>query len=422
MAGDTTTSAAGFFHQRFSDHLAKDTKYASEMLATIEAEAGEETAGGASLDVKWAHESYEGVGMAALAEGGDYATADPSKAVQPYLGLSHFSFAVDFTGHLEAQGATNKDGWVDAGSWRQKKANDLRMKRRSLLARFVMRDGSANWGQVAAVSGTTNGYITLTGVSIHCFRKGETLTIRDLITAGSEQLTGGAGSGLIVDIDYENSRIYMADVSGAAAADYIALSGFYDATVPNGIKNIVDADGTIQGMARGTVGNYMFQATEQVVTGALGPSDADILRDAVEDVTDSHTGGNYNTRWCANRQSRQAMAAATIGQNRFTDLGLEMGVPKMKINDRNGQKTVIEDRLFEFGELYACDFGKWVKAVPSGAKGGYPVRNGNSLFWPATAASGAGYADKRIMYWVERRNWGARDFRCQGKRTGWTAP
>lgn len=422
MAGDTTTSAAGFFHQRFSEHLHKDTRFASDMLREIEGAAQEEIAGGDSLDVKWAHESYEGVGMQSLAEGGDYATADPSHAVQPYLGLSHFSFAVDFTGHLEAQGASNRDGWVDAGSWRQKKARDLRDKRRTLLARFVMRDGSPIWGQVASTSGGVGGYITVTGVSIFCFRKGETLTIRDLASGGSEQLTGGTGAGLIIDVDEELGRVYLNDVSGANPNDYIALAGFYDATVPNGILNIVDSDGTINGMPRGTVGNFMFRAIEQVVTGPLGPSDVDILRDAVADRTDQHSDGSYNTKWCGNRQSRQAMTLATIGQNRFTDLDLSMGVAGMKISDRNGTKKFVEDRLFQFGELFACDFRKWLRAVPSGSKGGYPVRNGNSLFWPATAASGAGYADKRIMYWVERRNWSARDFRCQGKRVGWTSP
>lgn len=419
MAGDTRTSATEFFKQVYSQYMGDDQQNASPLWGMVEKVAKKEEVGGRNLDAQWVHQQYEGVGMSALSEGGDYPTAASDLAINPSLGLAHWAFAVDFTGHLEAQGSDREAGW--AGDWKKKKAKALRNRHRSLLARFAMHDGTANWGTVATVSGTTNGFITVSGVPIHFFYPGETLTIRDLTTGGSEQLTGGAGSGLIVDVDYENERVYLADVTGAAAADTIALDGFYDQTVPNGIKNIIDSGGTIQGVNRSTVGNFMYRATEQTTTSALSPSDVDALRDAVEDLATTR-GLKYKSTWIGNRKMRRWATLATIGQNRFADLDLTLGVPKVKIGDRHGTRDFITDQYIVDGELYVACFEDWIQAYPKKMKGGYPVMNGSSVLWPATAASGTGYADRRIMYWACRTNLGARCFRTQAKRTGIVSP
>jgi len=420
VAGDTTTSAAGFLKQKFSNFLGDDQQHASDLWMMIEKQAGTEEAGGLNQNVKWAHAQYAGVGMKGLSEGGDYPTAQPAKAINPTLGLAHWAFAVDFTGHLSAAGSSSDVSW--AGDWQRKLGKDLRDRQRSLTARFACHDGTANWGQIVAVSGTTNGYMTITGVPIHFFHPGEVVTIRDSASSGTEQLTNAAtGAGKIVEIDYANSRVYLADMTGAAADDYIALSGFYDVTVPNGIKNIIDSAGTIQGIARGTVGNFMYQATEQTTTAALSPSDVDLLRDTVQDIA-SLRKGKYKSQWVGNRKMRRWATLATAGQSRFVDLDLTMGVAEMKIQDRDGRAGLIEDPYILDGELYVASFGKWVKAYPKKLKGGYPVLNNGSPLWKANAASGSGKADRDILYWACRMNLGCRDFRCQAKRTGITSP
>ena len=419
MAGDTTTSATQFYKQKFSPYLGDDQQHACPTWGVIERLAKREEVGGKNLDAQWAHQRYAGVGMGALTEGGDYPTAAAAAAINPALGLAHWAFAVDFTGHLEAQGSDREAGW--AGDWKKKLSRDLRDRHRFLLARFAFHDGTANWGTVSAVSGTTDGYIEVSGAPIWFFQPGETLTIRDTASGGTEQLTGGAGSGLIKDIDYDNNRVYMADVSGAAANDTIAISGFYDATVPNGIKNIIGNTGTIQGINRATVGNYMYRATVQTTTSSLSPTNVDELRDTVEAIA-SARGMKYRSQWIGNRKMRRWATLATIGQNRFADLDLTLGVPSVKIGDRSGPRTFIEEDYVLDGQLFVASIADWCLAYPKKLKGGYPVMNGSSVLWPATAASGTGYADRRIMYWAVRQNLGARNFRTQAKRTGIVSP
>lgn len=421
MAKDTTTTAANFFKTHQRDFMSSDVPGISPLYGEIERAGKKIEIGGASNQTKWAAKSYDGVGIGSLSEGGDFPTPDSSAAINFTLSCSHLAFSSQWTGHLVAQGSSKRSSW--AGDYVKMKSKEIRNKVRSVIARLAASDGTGNFGQVSAVSGTTNGYITVTGATVHMFNKGETLTIRDAASSGSEQLTGGAGSGLIKDIDYVNNRVYLADVSGANANDYIAISGLYDATVPEGIQSIVAQTGTIQNVNRATVGNYLARAIYQDASSAsLASSDVDELRDLVEDVRGLREG-SYRSKWCGNRKMRRWAILATIGQNRFAGLDtLQLGTAKMKIGEKSGTQEFMVDQYLTDGDLYCIDPSKWFMAFPEGMKGGYALENNGSVFFQATAASGTGHSDSQYVYWIWRGNIGCDDFRAQGRRTNIVSP
>ena len=56
-------------------------------------------------------------------------------------------------------------------------------------------------------------------------------------------------------------------------------------------------------------------------------------------------------------------------------------------------------------------------------EGGYFVENpSGDIFFQQTAASGAGYADAQLAYYIVRYNLGADSFRCQGYGSGFVSP
>lgn len=421
MALDTSTSLANFFKTKFRHELGNDLPGGSDLAMAIDKAARTIEVGGTSLNTTWTNISAEGVGAGYLSDGGDYPTPTQQVPLQYSLGLAHMAFAVGLTGHAEAMGSGEDMSWIGGAA----KYLGTRLKEYAKVtwSRFLVNDGTPNWGLVTGVNGTTNGYITV-DFPVHFVRKNETLTIRNSASGGSEQLSGAAGSGRVVDIDEYNERIYLADVSGAAIGDYVAHSGFYGGTVPNGIKNIVGATGSIQGVTRTTVGNFMTKAIVITSTGlAVTSTSVDELRDAVEIQAGARNGGKRRAQWWANQKYRRWAVLAAQGQVRFTGMGgLQLGANSVQVADKDGYTEINEDRYIDDGELYCITPSKLVKAYPQGMKGGYPVMNGNSVLWRSTASSGAGYADSQVMYWVIRGNLGSDEFRCHGKDTGRVSP
>ncbi len=414
-APDTTTTLNKFFKQPFSNFMGNDLPKASDLAATIEEEAVEETCGGANLDVIFANKYASGVGSGALTEGGAFPESRPSKAFQYTLGLAHMAWTVRWTGHAEAMGESEKMGWIRGII--KEKSEEIKDQAKRDWARWVLHTGNSYLGQITAIEASgANKYITVDGASIHFYEVGQILTIRDLSTGGSEQLTG-SGDGHVVEVDYVNGRVYLAHTQGAAVADYVAWSGYYDATVPNGLQKIVDDSGTIQGVTRTTVGYFSSQAVD-ISNGSLPMewNTPDILRDTVNNVADDR-GGRGGAVWVMNREMRRECANATVGQNRFSDLNLKMGVTKMSIDDDGGKKEIIEEKALPFGTMWACVFRHFVKAYPEGMKGGYAKRVGNSVVLPVYNSDGA-LIDSSQMVWIIRRNIGCRLFRCQGRTTG----
>jgi len=422
MANDTTTTLSALFKIVQDNYLGNDIPRASgPTAALIRDKAKTRMAGGRNLDTTWAHKSYDGVGMGTLSEGGDFPATASSLGKNFTLALTHQAYAVGVTGHAQAMGTSSKASWLRK-SLVAEKTEELKQKVGSIRGRFLMNDGTPIFARVSVVSGGADGYITISTGSIHMFRKGETITVRDAASSGSEQLTGGAGSGLIKDIDYQNGRLYCADVTGAAASDYIALSGFYDTTVPNGLRNIVAATGTIQGLVRTTVGNFLAQANVKSVSGAIQSSTVDEIRDLVKEI-----GGErddpYTSTWIANYKTRRWATDATIGQNRFTDLALTLGVSEVMLNDKSGKRPLMEDPYLRDAEMFVIDPSQFVTIAPEGMEGGEFVTNADgSVLFQQTAASGAGYADAKLMYYVDRWNIGCDNFRVQAYASGFSAP
>lgn len=422
--GDTTTTLSNFFKQRYRQHMGSEVQRASALTELIAKRGRKIEVGGASLNTIWCHEKGEGVGIAAGTEGGDFPLALPGSALQFSLGLAHIFATVEWTGLSLAMGTGEKNAFF-MGNLVKRKAKELKNKVKKFVARQSVWDGTDVLCQVGTVSGTTNGYFTIKsgGCPIHFFEIGDKLTARDAASSGTEQLTNAAtGAGVVVDIDYINGRVYLADVSGLAADDYIAWSGFYDATVINGLRGLIDSSGSVQGVNRATAGNFLAQAYELPgASGALTSSLIDELRDTVSDLTDLRDG-SYTTVWAGNRKMRRWATLAAVGQNRFADLDLTLGVASIKVGDKDGPKTFIEDPYLIDAEIYAICPEKFVWAYPQGMEGGYFVENNGSVIFQKTGATAGNWADAQQSLYVWRGNIGCDDFRCQGKLTTFVSP
>ena len=418
MAKDTTTSLASFFKTKFRHKLGVDLPKASLLARDIDKNARSVEVGGTSLNTTWTNISAEGVGTGALDEGADYPTPLTQTPLQYSLGLAHLAFSVGFTGHTEAMGTSQDMSWI--GSVAKYLEKRLRNYAKVTYARFCVNDGTPNWGvTTGAASGTTNGYFTV-GFPANFVRKGELLTVRDAASGGSETVADGT----VVEVDAPNSRIYCADVTGVGSGEYVSLAGYYGKTVPNGIRNIVGATGSIQGVTRTTVGNFMTKAVVISSTGKpVTGTSVDELRDMVETEGGIREDGSYTSKWYANQKYRRWATLASAGQARFAGMGsLQLGAASIDVADRDGYKTINEDQYIEDGTLYAVSAKDLIKVAPQGMKGGYPIMNGNSILFRANASSGQGHADEQRIYWVIRGNLGCDSFRSQGKDTGRVSP
>lgn len=419
---DTVLSVQGFFKQNYSNYLGNDIPTGSDLAMLIEEQGETETCGGLGLDVKWAQKTGDGVGSGALTEGGPFVGARSSSAFNYVLALTHRNYRVKWTGHAEAMGDDEKVSWIKGIA--AEKATEIRDAAKLENSRWVLHTGSAILGQITAIeSAGANKYITVDGASIFFYQKNQRLTVRDLSTLGTEQLTNavilGTVSGVVMDVDYVNGRIVLDDTSGASVGDYVAWRDYYDATVPNGLQNLVLATGSIQGVTRTAVGYYSSQATVYAFNAAVGPMTADILRDTVKNIAEPRS--KYKSYWAFHPTVRRWFTLATIGQNRFSDNNLRVGVNEMKVADRDGTKTFIEDANLPTGKFWMVCPAKFVKAYPKGMKGGYAKKQGNGAELSDYNVDGQ-LLDVTSLAWIVRDNRGCRDFRCQGVGTALTSP
>lgn len=425
MANNTTTSLANFAQIHYRQHYGNDVPKAMGAVASnIKSKSAKETAGGKNLDATWMQKSYQGVGAGALTQNGDFPQPLQMGALNYTLALTAAAYAVGISDDAEvAMGQGPGFGWLKKKYAKEIYA-DLVDYAASIRGRFLMNDGTPIFATVSAVSGGALGYVTISSGSIRMFRKGEVVGIYDATSAGTNQLTGAGTPGLIVDIDEQNNRLYLTDVTGAAANDYVALSGFYNATVPNGLRNLVGSNtGTVQGVLRTTAGNFLAQPNViNFASVSLGATTMDQIRDLVEDVS-SDREGKRKSRWAVTRTTRRWAQLATTGQVRFAaPTNLSLGTPSVDVNDVNGATTLDEDKYLRDGEVFVYDASKFVQIAPQDGMDGYPVMNGDSLYFQSTAASGAGYSASKVWYWVDRWNLGCDDFRKQGYGYGLLSP
>lgn len=421
MAADNVSSLTYFFKTKFRDKLVNDVPTgAGPIAANVMKRARSEPAGGRTLDTTWAYKSYDGVGEKAMTEAADLPEPLQSGALNATLALCHMGFAVGVTGHAEAMGSKPEFSWLRKKIAKEK-GEEIRNKLASRMGRFMVWNGTANFGTIAT-GGVSGNVITVTGCSVKMFHKGEQIGCYTATSGGTNHLASAA-AGRIVDIDELNNTLTLADATGATAADVLSPVGYYDATVPNGLRNICLNTGTIQGMVRSTAGYNLAKANViNFGSVSLGPTHMDQIRDLVEDVVDDREVSRTST-WACNRKFRRWAQLATIGQNRFADLNLAMGVPQMSVADKNGKKILTEDPRILDGEVYVYDAGEFVKVEPEGMEGGYPLENADgSVFFQANAASGSGHKDERRMYWMLRYNVGNDNFRGQAYGYGLLSP
>lgn len=419
---DTVASVQGFFKQPYSNWLGSDIPTGSDLAMLIEEQGTEETCGGLNLDVKWAHKVGDGVGSGALVEAGPFPTARSSSAINYTLALTHRAYRVRWTGHAEAMGDDEKMSWIKGIA--AEKGQEIRDAAALETSRWILHTGSAILGQITAIEANgANKYITIDGASIFFYQKNQRLTVRTLITLGAEKLTnaniGGTVYGVVMDVDYVNGRVVLDDTAGATVGDYVAWRDYYDATVMNGLQNIALNTGSIQGVTRTAVGYYSSQATVYPFSAAVGPMTADILRDTVKNIAEPRT--KYKSYWAFHPTVRRWFTLATIGQNRFSDLSLKVGVNTMKVADRDGTKEFIEDQNLPTGKFWMVAPAKFVHGYPKGMKGGYAKKQGNSALLSDYNTDGQ-LLDTNSLAWIMRDNFGCRDFRAQGVGTGLTSP
>ena len=425
MAGDLLTTLSNFHQTHYRDVANSDVPTASDAANMIFTKAKRISLGGTSLATTWEHETAEGVGSNVIAEAGDYPAAGFDSAINPTLTAPTMAFSVRWSyGALNAGKMTryDKKGLIT------KKTKALASQAKKTIARYLMWNGDDILGTVGAASGTTGGYITIAsgGAPIHFFEPGQVLTIRDAASGGTEQLTAAStGGGRITGIDPDLGRIYLSDVTGAAAADHIAWSGHYDKTVPNGIRTLVDSADTVMGITRTAAAGAVWRCIEiDRASASLTSSDWDELRDRIMDQAHLRVG-NYTTTVLGNRKMRRWLIDVAKGQVRFASLaGIGIGSEKVNLQGTNGEKVMLEDEYLLDGELYALTWDKFVLGTPEGTddNGMQPVMNGSSALFQANAASGDGHSDSQLQYLRWCGNFGIDEARCMGKMVGLAAP
>ena len=419
--GDTLTTATNFFKTYYRDFSGKDMQMASKLVALCWQKAKPITVGGTSRNATWEYQRNVGVGASALSEGGAYATAVPSKAVNPVLGIADFSFVSEWTGHLESAGSSSTARF-SPGKWAAGKVKEMMEVIKKTISRMAMWDGTANLCQIAAVSGTTGGYFTITagGCSIQMFEAGQRVTVRDASSSGTEQLTNqSTGGGIVMDVDPYLGRVYLNDVSGAAAADYVAYYGFYDATVINGIRNLISNTGTIEGINRATGSNAFWRCTVVDNNGdPMGPSFVDLVRDSVAAQNWAREGRKLI--WSGNQKTRRWAGLSTIGQVRFASIAdQQLGTPSIEIGDKDGTVAFVEDEMFLDAEIFAYDPTRFVRAYPEGMDGPQLKEIGGQVILPKPTDGGWLDASQVVAVW--RGNLGIDECRSAGKGNNFTS-
>lgn len=420
MANDTSTSLAAAFKYVQRDKMCDDVpKVAGPLATAIRKSAKRVFAGGKNLDTTWSWKKYRGVGVKVLSDGGDFATPAASGFTNPTLALCHYSFAVGVTGHAQAMGSGPEASFMKRKILAEK-TEEIRDGSAFQMNQFLMNDGTQT--TLALVTSVSGNILTLESTSLFLFVEGETYGCYDA-TADSDT-TDKFTNGFCTKVDYQNSAITVTDAGTAAAGDYIAVKGVRGTTPPNGIRNLLGkTTGTVQNINRATAGNHFAIPNVISTSGALTSAKVDQIRDLVQTVGGARSTG-FSSKWVFTPTTRAWAAIACIGQNRFADMGnFKLGTATMKVADADGEKEFMEEPMLRDGEIWCIDPSKLVIAYPQGMEGGEFVQNpAGDIFWQQTAASGAGYADAVLMYYVQRWNLGCDDFRAQGYMSGFVSP
>lgn len=418
MAADTLSSASQFLKEYQANFANSDAQKASELNGEFMLRTKKIPVGGKSLNVTWETEYSDGVGESVLTEGGNFASPQASAAKNPTLGIVHRSFAVEVTGHLLKAGKADAMAFENAKNWIKKKNKELVERAKKRRARDIMWNGTAEYGTVAVADNTADkAYFTVTagGVPLNFFEAGDVVGFYDAASGGN--LTG---SGRVVGVDPAAGRVYMSTMAGVSAGNFISLVAYYNATMPNGIRNLVSNTGTLQGLDRTHGANTWLRCVlKDNAAAAMGASFVDEVRDAAFVQNYARDGGPKV--WVSNSKTRRWATLSTRDQVRFlSPEKTSLGATQVGINTDSGETRLIVDELCMDGELFAIDPSSFVEAAPEGGSGLEYVEVGGSHILQKVGSGG--YADAQQIIGVMRWNNGLETARSNVKGYNFASP
>lgn len=400
----------------FHDVFVKQIYARSHVLDRIKKHGKKRSLGGRSGQAVWAVDAVHAMGMSIHDEGGDFGIARPDRQKNYTIQGVRKNFILEISGDVLAY--TKKTSASYLGDFLKRKMKNLLSAAQWYYATAVMANGDSQIAQIAS-GGVSGNVLTLDDPGVRWLRKGDYVTIRPATSGGAEQLTGGDGSGEIVDIDRNAGTITLSDATGAAAADYVYREGTYDSstggkTTVNGLRNLIAATGTVQGTNRATAGNGFAKAfVLDNGAAALTENDFMELNDLIEDY--SFSGDHKGVEFITDSPSVRTLFAVIDERHRFmANDQMDVGFGKLRIHTTHGPRDLTADPLCYPGDVYRLDFKEFLIFEPQGEEGGvWHNRHGSTLL-PLNASSGQGYADGWQAVRVCRMNIGLDEFQCQG--------
>lgn len=419
MTQNTTSTWNEAFQTDYQNVFTEQFFGASKTASIIKKKGQSWPVGGQSLQITWGSDTVLGSGSGSLStEGGDLAAGKPHRAKNFTLGLAEYSFTTEMSGKLISQ--AKKRGPKFFKALVDGYMSKLLKSQQFFIAGRFFQNGD---GQIAQISAVSSNVLTLSTPGPIWVRPGQYVTVRDLTTGGSEQLTGTAGvANEIVDVDRENSTITLQDGTGAAINDYVYLANHYDVTECNGLQNLVGVQtGTVQNVNRATAGNN-YAKPFLVDRGGLALREIDFmeLNNRLSQYSNNtETIGMFVTDF----QSSIDLFEAIGDRHRYSDnTNMVAGFKTASVHTPDGPKPLITEKMCYPGHVYGLRPEKFVMAHPEGEAGGHWFSEDGQILRPMTAASGAGYRDAWTASRILRMNIGCTDFNANATLKNFVSP
>lgn len=400
----------------FHDVFVKQIYTRSHCLQKIKKHGKRRTLGGRSGQAVWAVDAVQAMGMSIHDEAGDFGTPRPDRQKNYSIQGVRKNFIIEISGDVIAYAKKTDASYL--GNFLKRKMKGILSAAQWYYAGAVMANGDSQIAQIAS-GGVSGNVLTLDDPGVRWLRKGDYVTIRPATSSGAEQLTGGDGSGEIVDIDRNAGTITLANAAGAAPADYVYREGTYDTstggkTTVNGLRNLIDTTGTVQGVNRATAGNGFAKAfVLDNGAAALTENDFMELNDEIEDH--SFSGDPKGVEFITDSPSVRTLFAVIDDRHRFTSNDtMDVGFGKLRIHTTHGPRELHADPMCYPGDVYRLDWSQFIMFEPQGEEGGVWFDKHGSSLLPLNAASGQGYADGYQAVRVCRMNIGLDEFASQG--------
>jgi hypothetical protein len=346
------------------------------------------------------------------------ATPRPDEWANYTASAARYSVGMEIDGDLFAYAAKKEASYL--GDILKRKTKSVRDTAAHLIAIRAFMNGDGIMAQVTGVAGNV---LTLGSPGANWFRRGQRVIVPDLTTGGTDQLTGAAATrGKVVGVDRINNAITLADATGAAVGDYVALENMYDITEMQGLKSLIKATGTVQGVLRTTAGNDFAQAWVLNLGGAALTEMNGIqkLNDYIRDYSPNQTSVS---EFITDSASARAVFLSVADRIRYLEAKeIVPGFKSIQIMTAEGPVPLSTDPYCYNGDVYGLNLGEAVLMWPEGEKGGtWFDRNGNVLHPKTGSTAGGVYADAWQGWWVMRPQLAIDDFQAQGLLTNFVS-